>query len=77
MTERNTEDTRESAGFKDDYFVGSQSKVKNSIHALELYMASMNCAINKAKSGSDCEDGYFLEKLEKMCNRLGYDLVKK
>jgi len=55
----------------------TQSKVKQNREQLEHYIASMNCALSKAKSGSDVEDGYFLEKLEKMVNRMGFDLVKK
>ena len=51
--------------------------VKNNITALKSYIASMNCAIEKAESGSDCEDGYLIEKLERMCNRLGYNLTEK
>jgi len=54
-----------------------QSKVKNNTTALKSYIASMDCAIDKAISGSDCEDGYFIEKLERMANRLGYNLVEK
>jgi len=53
------------------------SKVKKMQTALRDYIASMQCAIDKAMRGSDCEDMYFVEKLEKMANRLGYDLVKK
>jgi hypothetical protein len=51
--------------------------IENNITALESYIVSMNCAIEKAKNGSTCEKMYFVEKLERMCNRLGFDLVKK
>ncbi len=53
------------------------SKVKQNQTALRGYIASMSCAIDKAMRGSDCEDMYFVEKLEKMANRLGYDLIKQ
>ncbi len=53
------------------------SKVKDNITALKSYIASMDCAIDKAESGSDCEDGYFIEKMERMANRLGYNLTEK
>ncbi len=52
-----------------------ESKVKQNQTALRGYIASMQCAIDKAMRGSDAEDMYFVEKLEKMANRLGYDLV--
>ena len=54
-----------------------QSKVKQERLALRMYINSMLCAIGKAAKGSECEDGYFLEKLEKTCDRLGFNLVKK
>ena len=54
-----------------------QSKVSANAGALQSYIDSMQCALTKAFKSSECEDGYFLEKLEKMCNRLGYKLVKK
>ena len=54
-----------------------ESKVKQNQTALRGYIASMQCAIDKAMRGSDAEDMYFVEKLEKMANRLGYDLIKK
>jgi hypothetical protein len=34
----------------------------------------MGCALKKADDGSDVEDGYFVEKLEKTARRMGYDL---
>ncbi len=53
------------------------SKVKQNQTALRGYIASMSCAIDKAMRGSDYEDMYFVEKLKKMANRLGYDLIKQ
>jgi hypothetical protein len=56
---------------------GIQSKVKDELVALQSYLVSMRCALDKAENGSAVEDMYFLEKLEKAANRMGYDLVKK
>jgi len=53
------------------------NKVKANVAALSSCLESMFCAVNKAKRGSDVEDMYFVEKLEKMANRLGYDLIKR
>ena len=53
------------------------STVKANVDALSAYIQSMLCAVGKAKKGSDCEDMYFIEKLEKTANRLGYNLIKK
>ena len=53
------------------------SKVKENRGRLSGYLASMRCAVDKAKNGSDAEDGYFLEKLEKAANCLGYGLTKQ
>ncbi len=53
------------------------SKVKANVAALSSYLESMRCAVGKAERGSDAEDMYFIEKLEKIANRLGYDLIKK
>jgi hypothetical protein len=58
-------------------FEAERYSIENNIFALEGYIRSMNCAIEKARSGSDCEKMYFVEKMEKMANRLGYDLVRK
>jgi hypothetical protein len=52
-------------------------RVHENITALKSYLTSMNCAIEKAEKGSTCETMYFTEKLEKMCNRLGYNMEKK
>jgi len=49
--------------------------VNDNLTALKSYIDSMLCAISKAEKGSNAEDGYFIEKLERMANRLGYDLV--
>lgn len=53
------------------------SKVRENLVALTTYIQAMNCALDKADAGSNCEDMYFTEKLEKMASRLGYNLVKK
>ncbi|KKN48404.1 hypothetical protein LCGC14_0653510 [marine sediment metagenome] len=52
------------------------STVRANVDVLSAYLQSMQCAIGKAKRGSDVEDMYFIEKLEKMANRLGYNLIK-
>ena len=51
------------------------SKVKDSVEQLKSFNASMKCAISKAENGSNAEDGYFMEKLEKTVNLMGFDLV--
>lgn len=43
--------------------------------ALEGYIQSMQCAVSKAANGSTVETMYFIEKLEKTANKLGYKLV--
>ncbi len=53
------------------------SKVKANVTALSDYIQSMLCAVGKAERGSGVEDMYFVEKLEKIANRLGYDLIKR
>ncbi len=53
------------------------STVRANVDALSAYIQSMLCAVGKAKRGSDAEDMYFVEKLEKIANRLGYDLIKR
>jgi hypothetical protein len=58
-------------------FESEKCKIENNITALKSYIDSMDCAISKAMNGSTCETGYFLEKLERMCNRLNYNLVKR
>lgn len=52
-----------------------QSRVKKNHTALSGYIASMQCALAKAQNGSIAEDMYFVEKLTKMANRMGYDLT--
>lgn len=54
-----------------------ESKVLTNLTRLEAYLASMQCAINKAQNGSDVEDMYFLEKLTKMAHCLGFDLKEQ
>jgi hypothetical protein len=39
-------------------------------------LASMHTALKKACDGSACEDGYFLEKLEKAARAMGYELTR-
>ncbi len=53
------------------------STVRANVDALSAYIKSMLCAVGKAERGSDVEDMYFVEKLEKTANRLGYDLIKQ
>jgi len=53
------------------------SKVKNNAGYLAGLLKSMKCAVDKAKAGSDFEDSYFLEKLEKAANAMGYELEKR
>lgn len=52
------------------------SKVLENVEALKDFHRSMGCALSKATMGSCAEDGYFLEKLEKSADRLGYKLKK-
>ena len=51
------------------------SKVLENVTALEGFNQSMKCAIDKAKNGSIAEDSYFIEKLEKTANRMGFVLL--
>ena len=53
------------------------SKVQRNWGFLDQLIDSMNCAVQKAKCGSDAEDCYFLEKLRKAASAMGYDLVKQ
>jgi hypothetical protein len=53
------------------------SKVLENVVGLDSFNLSMRCAIDKAMHGSDVEDAYFLEKLEKTAHTMGYDLVKQ
>ena len=57
--------------------INSMFMVENNTTALQSYIDSMQCAIDKAKSGSTVEDGYFVEKLGNMANRLGFDLIER
>jgi len=52
------------------------SKVKENAVALRAYLQSMDYAISKAENGSEVEDGYFMEKLEKMADCFGYILIE-
>ena len=53
------------------------SKVKTNVVALSSYLRSMQRAVGKAERGSEVEDIYFVEKLERAADRLGYRLVEK
>ena len=46
------------------------------IDLLMCYSKSMAVALAKAKNGSQAEDMYFLEKLEKTAKLLGYTLTE-
>jgi hypothetical protein len=52
------------------------SKVLENLEALKDFHRSMGCALTKATMGSPCEDGYFLEKLEKTAHRMGFELKR-
>lgn len=51
--------------------------INYNVGALTDYNRSMRVALQKAYNGSTVEDDYFLEKLEKTANQLGYKLVKQ
>ena len=53
------------------------SIIKNNWNAIDSYLLSMRCACDKAERGSETEDMYFFEKLNKLANYLGYNLVKR
>ena len=50
------------------------SKVQKQIEGLRELVLSLNVAIDKAENGSPVEDGYFIEKVGNLANRMGYDL---
>lgn len=52
------------------------SKVIENLIALKMYHKSIGCALSKASSGSDVEDGYVMEKLQAFASRMGYKLDK-
>jgi len=52
------------------------SKTKENAQALDCYLRSLRCGVDKALNGSDCEDGYIMEKLRKFAARMGYKLEK-
>ena len=52
------------------------SKAKQNATALQGYLDSLCCGVSKAEHGSNCEDMYILEKLEKFANRMGYNITK-
>ena len=49
--------------------------VAANVDRLTEYNRSMAIALERAESGSAIEDMYFLEKLEKTANLLGYALM--
>jgi hypothetical protein len=51
------------------------NKVLDNLVALDGYIVSIKCALAKARNGSDAEDGYIIEKLQRFANRMGFDLV--
>ena len=53
------------------------SKVEKNEPALAQWVRSMQVALDKAERGSTVEDGYFLEKLEKITSIMGYKLTPK
>ena len=50
------------------------SKAKENATALQGYLDSLRCGVNKAAKGSNCEDMYIMEKLHKFAARMGYKL---
>jgi hypothetical protein len=54
----------------------NMSKVLENVEILKDHHRSMGVALSKATMGSPVEDGYFLEKLEKTANRMGFKLKK-
>lgn len=53
------------------------SLVQLNLLALIAQNESMTCALRKAKNGSEVEDGYFIEKLEKTARVMGFELVSQ
>lgn len=47
------------------------------VEALIGFNRSMALALENAEDGSKVEDAYFIEKLKKTANRLGYDLIER
>ena len=53
------------------------TRIEDNTTAIRCYIESMLCAVGKAEKGSTAEKMYFLEKLEKLANRIGFDLIEK
>jgi len=53
------------------------SKVRKHIGTLKQTLACMDISIHHADRGSEVEDGYFLEKLEKIVKLMGYTMTEK
>ena len=52
------------------------SKAKQNAQALQGYLDSLHCGVNKALKGSDYEDMYIMEKLHKFAATMGYKLER-
>ena len=53
----------------------TQNKVAYNVQNLIGFNRSMAVALDKAENGSECEDMYFIEKLRKPAEALGYKLT--
>lgn len=53
-----------------------KSRVKENLVSLQLYHRSMTVALDKAERDSEVEDMYFLEKLIRTANCMGYKMVR-
>ena len=53
------------------------SRVKKHVDYIDSMLGSMQTACGKAKRGSDVEDDYFFEKLEKLINILDHKLIAR
>lgn len=52
------------------------SKTKENAQALDCYLKSLRCGVDRALRGSSVEDMYIMEKLRKFAYRMGYNLIK-
>ena len=57
--------------------ITTSSKVSLNMDYLQSMLDSMQCAVDKAKTGSWAEDDWFLEKLNKAAQVMGYTLEKQ
>lgn len=55
--------------------MNSRETVAYNVDSLISFNRSMAVALDKAENGSSCEDGYFIEKLRKTAESLGYELT--